>query len=136
MSDRLSHESVYSFQDRAHRHWCHINAFILAEDVMMKQSLGAGDEAVTEAFRQAEIRSLSPQEMRQTLVAMASADGREIVSFGHDDKGLVASVVYQSGGGELRFDPVWVPQHLNAMFVQLLRVLEGSALPFPGHDET
>lgn len=135
MSDGLSYESVYSFQDRAHRHWCHVNAFMLAEDVMMKQSLGVGDEAVTEAFRQAGIRSLGPHEVRRTLVALASSDGRQIVSFGHDDQGLVTSVVYRPSV-ELRFEPVWVPHQLKVMFVQLLRVLEKSALPFPDHDET
>ena len=88
-----------------------------------------------EAFRQAGIRSLGPQEVRRTLVALASTDGREVVSFGYDQKGLVASVIYQPRG-ELRFEPVWVPRQLNAMFVQLLRVLERSALPFPDHDET
>lgn len=135
MSDWLGYESVYSFQADAHRHWCHINAFMLAEDVMMKQDLGAGDEAVAEAFRQAGLRSLGPQEVRRNLVALASTDGREVVSFGYDQKGLVASVIYRPRG-ELRFEPVWVPRELNAMFVQLLRVLERSALPFPDHDET
>jgi hypothetical protein len=135
MSNWLGYESVYSFQINTHRHWCHINAFILAENVMMKQDLGAGDEAVTEAFGAAEVLSLGAQEVRQTLVAMASTDGREIVSFGYDDRGLVASVIYQPRG-ELRFDPVWVPRSINKLFVELLDVLEKSALPFPDHDET
>lgn len=122
MIDWLAYESVYSFQEQAHRHRSRLEAMLLATDVMMKKDLGAGEEAVVAARRLAETRSLTQHEVRRALVAKASDEKREIVSFGHDDLGLVASVVYHPGT-QLTFDPVWVPRKYNELIKELLKVL-------------
>lgn len=134
MTDRLAYESVYSFQERAHRHWCRFEAMLLATDAMMEQDLGAGAEVIVYARRRAAEKSHSQHDVRRALVAMASDDGREIVSFGHDGFGLVASVVYFPAA-ELTFDPIWVPRQCTQLFRELLKVLEQVELPFPTRAE-
>lgn len=134
MTDWLAYESVYSFQEQAHRHWCRFEAMLLAEEVTMKRDLGAGEEAVVAARRQAEGKLHSQHEVRRALVAMASGNGREIVSYGRDDLGLVTSVVYFPAV-PLRFDPVWVPRRYTQLFKDFLRVLEQADLPFPDRGE-
>ncbi|MBD8606036.1 hypothetical protein IFT73_04150 [Aeromicrobium sp. CFBP 8757] len=129
MSDDHGYESVYSFQARAHRHWCHVRALMLSEHVEMQRDFGATDEAMNEARSEAALAQHSRHEVRSLLVAMASRDDREIVSFGYDRLGLVASLVFRPRSA-LVFEPVWVPARCKPMFVELLRILERSDLPF------
>lgn len=122
MTEWLAYESVYSIQERAHRHWCRVEALLLATDVMMKHDLGGGGGAVAAARRSAGEKSHSRHEIRRVLVAMASDEGREIVSFGHDELGLVASVVYFPAA-QMTFEPSWVPQKCTQLFGSYWRCL-------------
>lgn len=129
MTRWLGYESVFSFQETAYAHWCRIDAMILAQSVTMRRDLGGGDEWLVEARRRADEKFLSKHEVRKWLVAAASSDGREILSYGYDEAGLVVSVVFHPAS-ELKFEPVWVSREDTQVFKEMLEVLQSSPLPF------
>lgn len=133
MTSWLGYESVYSFQETAFGHWCRIEAILLAQQVTMRRQMGGGAEWLVEARHRAREKFLSKHEVRQWLVGAASADGREIISYGYDDDGLVASVVFYPARA-LAYEPIWVSREDTDAFTELLAILQRSDLPFESKD--
>lgn len=135
MTRWLGYESVYSFQKAAHEHWCRIDSMILAQSVSMRRDLGGGDEWLAEARRRANKKFLSKHEVRRWLIAMASSDGREILSYGYDSDGLIVSVIYHPAD-ELKYEPVWVSREDNEVFTEMHEILQKTDLPFPRSEQS
>lgn len=130
MTRWLGYESVFSFQETAHAHWCRIDAMILAQTVTIRRDLDGGDEAPLEARRRASAKVLSKHEVRRWLVALASSDGREILSYGYDSDGLIASVIFHPAH-ELKYEPVWVSREDSEIFMEMYEILQKTSPPFP-----